>query len=127
MMRRFHEAKVQRLPEVRIWGTGTPRREFLFVDDLAEALFVLMEKYEEPATINIGTGEDCTILELANAIKHVTEYPGQITFDPSKPDGMKRKVLDVRRMKSLGWEPKVALRDGLSRAYAWATEQGILK
>ena len=127
MMRRFHEAKVQGMPNVVIWGTGTPKREFLFVDDLAEALHVLMLNYSDAVTINVGTGQDCTILELAQSVKEAVGYPGEIKTDPSKPDGMMRKVLDVGRMRALGWEPRVPLRDGLKRAYAWALETGALK
>ncbi len=126
LLRRFHEAKAKQLPEVVIWGTGTPKREFLYVDDLAEALLVLMQKYAGSSTVNIGTGEDCTILEVATLIKEVTGYPGKIVTDPTKPDGTPRKVLDVSLMKSLGWEPKVSLRDGLERAYRWALENKIL-
>ncbi len=125
MMRRFHEAKIQQKPEVVIWGSGKPMREFLYVDDLAEATYIVMEKYSEPITINVGTGEDCTILELATLMKEVVEYPGQIKLDPSKPDGMMRKVLDVSRMKSLGWAPSVSLKEGLAKAYRWALEKGV--
>ena len=120
MMRRFHEAKRAGQPEVVIWGSGRPMREFLYVDDLAEALRVLMLRYHEPVTINIGTGQDCSIAELAQLMKEVVQFPGRIRFDTSKPDGMMRKVLDVTRMKALGWSPTVSLREGLSRGYAWA-------
>ena len=126
MMRRFHEATLKNLPEVVIWGTGTPKREFLYVDDLAEALHTAMEKYEDFHTINVGTGEDCTILELANAMKDVTGFKGQIKTDPTKPDGTPRKVLDVSKIKNLGWAPKHTLRDGLAKTYAWVKSKGIL-
>jgi len=124
MLRRFHEAKINNTPEVKIWGTGTPKREFLYVDDLAEALHVLMEQYCQPTTINVGTGEDCTIAELAQAIKEVVGYKGAITFDASKPDGTPRKVLDVSRIRALGWSPQVMLADGLERSYRWAVDNG---
>lgn len=127
MMRRFHEAKLRKLPEVVVWGTGTPKREFLYVDDLAEALYVLLEKYEGLSTINVGTGIDCTIAELAQLMKETVGYEGQIRFDTSKPDGTPRKVLDVSRMKALGWAPRYSLRDGLGMAYRWAVQHGLLK
>lgn len=126
MMRRFHEAKKHDLPEVVIWGTGTPKREFLYVDDLASAVYVLMERYTEPTTINVGTGEDCSILALATEMKEVVGYMGKISLDTSKPDGTPRKVLDVARMKSLGWEPKTTLADGLARTYEWSLKNGKL-
>ncbi|MBN8548804.1 MAG: GDP-L-fucose synthase [Deltaproteobacteria bacterium] len=127
LLRRFHMAKVNKLPEVVIWGTGTPRREFLYVDDLAEALVVLMDRYSGLSTVNIGTGEDCTILQLAQLIKQVTGYPGKISTDPSKPDGTPRKVLDVTRMKSLGWAPRFSLAEGLEIAYKWALDSGAFE
>lgn len=127
LIRRFHEAKVQDRPEVVIWGSGAPRREFLFVDDLAEALYILMLKYSEPVTINIGTGEDCTILELAETIKEVVGYQGKIVLDRSKPDGMLRKELDVSRIKALGWAPKTPLREGIKHTYQWALSHGVLE
>jgi GDP-L-fucose synthase len=125
MMRRFHEAKNNGASEVVIWGTGSPRREFLHVDDLAEALVLLMKKYEEPTTINVGTGEDCTILELAHLMKDVVGFSGQITTDPSKPDGMARKVLDVSRVRALGWSPRHTLREGIAQVYRWALENRV--
>ncbi len=126
MMRRFHEAKTNNAPEVVIWGSGTPKREFLYVDDLAEALFVLMEKYDQDNTINVGTGQDVSILELAQTMKEIVGYTGQISLDRSKPDGTPRKVLDVSRMQALGWEPKTSLWDGLTKTYAWAKATGML-
>jgi len=122
MMRRFHEAKVGGAPDVAIWGTGTPKREFLHVEDLAEALYLIMEKYEEPKTINVGTGQECTIAELAEAMKAVTGYTGKITFDSTKPDGTPRKVVDSTRLRSLGWAPKYSLKEGLNSTYRWAIE-----
>ncbi len=126
MMRRFHEAKMNNLPEVVIWGTGTPKREFLFVDDLAEALITLIRKYESTSTVNVGTGEDCTIYELAEIMREIVGFKGDITLDKSKPDGTPRKVLDVSRIKSLGWSPKLSLKEGLKTTYDWALEHKVL-
>ncbi len=125
MMRRFHEAKEQGVRAVTVWGTGQPRREFLYVDDFAEAALVIMDQYEEPTTINVGTGEDVTIRHLAEQMAEVVGFRGEIVFDTSKPDGMMRKVLDVSRVQSLGWKPTVSLTEGLSRAYSWALRNGI--
>jgi GDP-L-fucose synthase len=127
MMRRFHEAKELRKDEVIIWGTGSPKREFLYVDDLAEALCVVMERYEEAETINIGTGEDCSILELAHVMKRVVGFEGKIRCDTSKPDGTPRKVLDVSKVKALGWQPAHTLEEGLHKAYAWALQHGAFE
>lgn len=127
MLRRFHEAKVNGAGEVVIWGTGTPKREFLFVDDLADALFVLMQRYLEPITINVGTGEDCTIADLAYTIKEVVGFKGEIAFDLSKPDGTPRKVLDISRIKALGWSPKVSLQSGLEQTYKWAIQNRVFE
>jgi GDP-L-fucose synthase len=125
MMRRFHQAKITSADQVTIWGSGSPMREFLFIEDLVEALYLLMERYEEPQTINIGTGQDVSIAELAQLMKAVTGFKGEIVYDRSKPDGMMRKVLDVKRINALGWQPKVSLRQGLERTYAWALEEGV--
>lgn len=127
LLRRFHEAKREGAKEVIMWGTGSPRREFLHVDDLAEALFMLMERYEEPTTINVGTGEDVTILELAKLVREIVGFQGEIKTDPSKPDGTPRKVLDVGKIKAFGWQPAIPLRRGLVDAYAWAVETGAFK
>jgi GDP-L-fucose synthase len=127
LLRRFHEAKQSAAPEVLIWGTGAPMREFLYVDDMAEACLHIMELDNESyarntqpmlSHINIGTGEDLAIRDLAKAIGEVVGYQGRIAFDTSKPDGTPRKLMDVGRMKSLGWRPRVALREGLALAYA---------
>ena len=126
MIRRFHEAKMSNSTQVSIWGTGTPMREFLYIDDLAEALLLLMLKYNESETINVGTGQDCTLSELADIIKDVVNFSGEITFDTSKPDGMMKKVLDVSRIKSLGWQPTTSLKDGLIKTYEWALENNRL-
>jgi GDP-L-fucose synthase len=125
MMRRFHEAKLNNAKQVVIWGSGSPMREFLYITDLAEALFLLMERYEEAGTINVGTGQDVSISELAVLMKEVTGFAGEIVYDRSKPDGMMRKVLDVSRINNLGWKPRMSLRDGLKTTYAWALENGV--
>ncbi len=127
MMRRFHEAKLQNSPEVVIWGTGKPRREFLFVDDLAEGVRVLMERYEESSTINLGTGADCSILELATLMKETVGYEGDIVCDTTKPDGTPRKVLDVSKIRALDWEPEYNLEQGLKQTYTWALENGVFE
>ena len=123
MMRRFHEAKIKKEKSVMVWGTGKAMREFLHVDDLANALYTLMERYEESQTINVGTGQDCTIAELAQVMKRTVGYEGDITFDVSKPDGTPRKVLDVSRITALGWKPRYTLSDGLAATYKWALEK----
>jgi GDP-L-fucose synthase len=120
MMRRFHAAKINGDKTISVWGTGNPKREFLFVDDLAAGLLLLMENYEEKSTINIGTGTDITIRELAEVMAEVVDFKGEIIFDTTKPDGTPRKVLDVSKIKSLGWLPKVDLKNGLAVAYQWA-------
>lgn len=125
LMRRVHEARVAASDEVVVWGTGTPRREFLHVDDLARALVLLMERYEEPQTINVGTGEDVTIAELADRMKEAVGFDGRIRFDPSKPDGTPRKLLDVSRIRRLGWHPEIGLEEGLQTTYCWALERGV--
>jgi GDP-L-fucose synthase len=125
MMRRFHEAKVSDAKQVTIWGSGSPMREFLFITDLAEALHMLMERYEEAGTINVGTGQDVSISELANLMREVTGFKGEIVYDRTKPDGMMRKVLDVSRIKKLGWAPRVSLQEGLERTYRWALDNTI--
>ena len=122
LIRRFHEAKENKDPTVTCWGDGSPMREFLHVDDLAEACYTCMEKYEEGGHINVGTGEDVTIKELAETIAKVVGYEGEIVWDTSKPNGTPRKVMNVDRMKALGWEPKVKLRDGIESAYKWYLE-----
>ncbi len=122
MMRRFHEAKVSGKPEVVVWGSGHPRREFLHADDLASALLVLMADYEEPLPINVGTGEDLSIAELAAMMKDAVGYEGRIVFDDTKPDGTPRKLLDVSRINALGWKAHTPLRDGLRQTYLWAAE-----
>jgi GDP-L-fucose synthase len=119
LIRRFHEAKLAGLPEVVIWGTGNPRRELLHVDDLAEACVFVMREYDDPRNLNIGTGEDLSIRDLAELVKDVVDFRGALAFDPSKPDGTPRKLLDVSRMSALGWRSKIPLRRGIEETYAW--------
>jgi GDP-L-fucose synthase len=117
LIRRFHEAKMKGLDEVVIWGSGKPKREFLFGDDLAEACLFLMKNYDQKEIINIGTGTDVTIKELAELVKEVTGYSGKLAFDNSKPDGTPRKLLDVTKIHTLGWHHKTSLTDGMKIAY----------
>jgi GDP-L-fucose synthase len=119
MIRRFHEAREQRREHVAIWGSGEPRREFLHVDDLADAVCFLLEHYDDDAPINVGTGVDLTIAELARLVADVVGWHGELTFDTTKPDGTPRKVLDVSRLRDLGWTPSTGLREGVERTYAW--------
>lgn len=128
LMRRFHDAKVADASEVVVWGSGQPLREFLNVDDMASASIHVMELpdavYEQAVTtmsshINVGTGSDCTIAQLAELMAEVVGFNGKIIFDPSKPDGTPRKLLDISRLQSLGWEPKISLPEGLKATYAW--------
>jgi GDP-L-fucose synthase len=117
LIRRFHEAKEQGLLSVTIWGTGSPKREFLFADDLAAACFYLMENYDEPGLVNIGTGEDLSIKELAELVKQTVGFEGEIDFDTSKPDGTPRKLMDVSKLHSKGWKHTIELPQGISLAY----------
>ena len=118
LIRRFHEAKEGNKPSVTVWGSGTPRREFLFADDLAEACVYLMLHYDGKELVNIGTGTDLSIRELAEIVKEVVCYDGKLVFDPSKPDGTPRKLMDVSKLHALGWKHSTALKDGLVQAYA---------
>ncbi len=117
LIRRFHEAKVNNSPEVVIWGSGSPMREFLFADDLAEACYFLMESYNESGLVNIGTGEDLSIKDLAGLIKKVVGYEGELRFDSSKPDGTPRKLMDVSKLHAQGWKHKIELEEGIALAY----------
>lgn len=117
LLRKFYEAKANQSPEVTIWGTGNPRREFLHSDDLAAACLFLMEKYNDPAIINIGTGKDISIGEMAVMIKNISGYEGKLVFDTSMPDGTFRKLLDVSRINSLGWEASIGFEEGVKRTY----------
>ncbi len=117
LIRRFHEAKVSGARDVAVWGTGTPRREFLYVDDLADACIHLMKTYSEAELVNIGTGEDITIAEFARVVAATVGYTGEISFDVSRPDGTPRKLLDVSRLAKLGWRARISLGDGIKLAY----------
>lgn len=123
LIRKFHEAKVNDNPYVEVWGTGNPQREFLYVEDLADACLFLMENYDKKEIINIGTGEDVTIKELAGIVKEVVGYDGEMHFDRSKPDGTLRKLLDVSRINSLGWQAKTPLKAGIEKTYEWYKSQ----
>jgi GDP-L-fucose synthase len=117
LIRRFHEAKIEKSPFVTIWGTGTPKREFLFADDLAEACYYLMQNYDEEGLVNIGTGEDISIKDLAFLVKDIIGYEGEIDFDTTKPDGTPRKLMDVTKLHSKGWKHKIELAEGIALAY----------
>ena len=119
LIRKFHEAKEKGEPYVTVWGTGKPKREFLFVEDLADACVFLMENYDSSEIINIGVGEDISIAELAEIVKGVVGYKGKIKYDTSKPDGTPRKLLDVSKLSSLGWQAKTDLEDGIKKTYEW--------
>ena len=123
LIRRFHSAVEAGAPSVTVWGTGTPRREFLHVDDLARACLFLLEQYDEPHPINVGAGKDLSIRELAETIADIVGYEGLIEFDSSFPDGTPRKLLDVRKINDLGWHAEIGFRDGLRQTYAWYLEQ----
>lgn len=134
LMRKFHEAKTEGKSSVELWGTGKPLREFMFVDDLADAIFYLMEKieakdlYEQGLThINIGTGEDLTIADLAELIKKIVGFTGKIIYDSTKPDGTPRKLMDVSRLHNLGWNHKTSLEEGIKKTYEWYLEQLRIK
>lgn len=122
LLRKFHEAKAAGQPAVTIWGTGAARREFLHVDDLADAALWLMEHYDSPELINVGVGEDISIGELAELIRSVVGYEGALEYDRSKPDGTPRKLLDVRKLHALGWRHKIGLREGIDSTYRWYLE-----
>lgn len=123
LLMRFHHAKECRDPKVVVWGTGLPRREFLYSDDLADACVTVMERYDGETPLNVGTGTDVTIAQLASTIADVVGYEGQIAFDPTKPDGTPRKVLDVTRLNALGWRARTTLRQGLAMTYEWMLQQ----
>ncbi len=119
LIRKFHDAKVEGRTEVEIWGSGSPRREFLHVDDLADACTFLMSNYEEPGHINVGTGEDLTIRALAELVRDIVHPDAELRFDLSKPDGMPRKLLDVSRLSDLGWSASIPLAEGIASTYEW--------
>lgn len=119
LLRKAHEAKTQNQKKLTVWGTGEPRREFIHVDDLATACLLLIEKYDSPEIINIGCGEDVTVRELAELICDVVGFAGELVWDKTKPDGTPRKLLDVTRIRALGWEPTIPLRKGVAETYEW--------
>lgn len=122
MLRKFHEAKINKHSDVTVWGSGTPRREFLFVDDMAEAVVYVLENEFPEDLYNLGSGEDITIKELAETIQKVTGHKGKIFWDSSKPDGTPRKLMDISKMKEMGWESKTDLQQGIEKTYAWFLE-----
>ena len=122
LIRRFHEAKVNNAPFVELWGTGKPKREFLYVDDLADATLFLMQNYNDNEIVNIGTGKDLTIKKLAETIKAITGYQGAIKWNPEKPDGTPRKLLDVSKLNRLGWQAQTGLAEGIEKTYHWFKE-----
>jgi GDP-L-fucose synthase len=117
LLRKFHESKISEQPEVVVWGSGNPRREFLHADDMADACVYLMKKYNEEGLINIGVGEDLSIKELAELIKEIVGYKGKIVFDSSRPDGTPRKLMDVTKLSSLGWKATIGLKEGITQVY----------
>lgn len=127
LLRKFHEAKANGSNEVVIWGTGTPKREFLYADDMAAACFFLMQHYNEPGLINIGTGEDISIADLARLIQRIVGYEGRMVFDTSRPDGTPRKLMDVSKLHRLGWKARVELENGIRTVYNEAVSGGFLK
>ena len=123
LIRRFHEAKLADSESISIWGTGNPRREFLHSDDLADAVLFLMENYNDSEIVNVGCGEDQTIRVLAETISEVVGYSGSLAFDSSRPDGTPQKILDISKIRVLGWTPEIPLKKGLEQVYQWYTEQ----
>ena len=119
LIAKFHKAKTEKASEVIVWGSGNPKREFLYEDDFVSACLFLMEKYDDPELINIGSGYDVTIKQLAGMIKNISGYKGKIKFDTTKPDGTMRKLMDNTRMRKLGWKPKVGLEEGIEKTYQW--------
>ena len=119
LIRKFHEAKINNSTSVELWGTGSPYREFLYVDELADACYFLMQNYNEPDIVNIGTGKDITIKELADLVRAIVGFDGEIIWDTTKPDGTPRKLLDVSKLNSLGWKSSLSLKEGIERTYKW--------
>jgi len=119
LLRKAHDAKIQNEKKLSVWGTGKPRREFLHVDDLASACLLLLAKYDSPEIINVGCGEDITVRELAELICNVVGFDGELVWDTSKPDGTPRKLLDVTKIRALGWQPTIPLRKGIAQTYEW--------
>jgi len=119
LLRKAHEAKTRKDSELIVWGSGKPRREFLHVDDLASACVLLLQEYDSPEIINVGFGEDISIRELAELICDVVAFDGELIWDKNKPDGTPRKLLDVTKLRALGWKPSIPLREGIARTYEW--------
>jgi GDP-L-fucose synthase len=122
LIAKFHRAKVDDLPAVELWGSGKPLREFLYADDLADGLVFLMKHYSGASHVNVGTGREISILDLARLLKDIVGYRGKLTFDSSKPDGMMRKVMDVGRLAEMGWTAQTSVEDGFRQAYRWYVE-----
>ncbi|WP_160714423.1 GDP-L-fucose synthase [Chitinophaga solisilvae] len=127
MLRKMHEARINQVPEVTLWGTGTPKREFLHADDMADACFYLMQHYNDPGFVNIGVGEDISIHDLALLIKGIVGYEGRLVFDTSKPDGTPRKLMDVSRLHSYGWKARITLENGIREVYTEAVKKNWSK
>ena len=125
LLKKIHTAKMEEIDSVDIWGSGNPRREFMHVDDLAEATYFLMQQYDDPSLVNVGTGEDLTIRELAEMICEIVEYDGELNFDTSMPDGTPRKLLNVSKLKKLGWRHKINLKEGIADVYAGIATAGM--
>ena len=123
LIRKMHDAKTNNLKSISLWGSGNPRREFMHVDDLAEAILLLIQKYDSDEPINVGVGQDLTIFELANLIKKIVKYEGKINWDITKPDGTPRKLLDISKLKNLGFQPKIDLENGIESTYKWFLDQ----
>jgi GDP-L-fucose synthase len=123
LMRKFHKARERGEPSVTVWGTGTPRREFLYVDDLADACLFLMHNYSGSEIVNVGTGQDISIGELAELVREIVGFRGEIVYDTTKPDGTPRKLLDVSKLSSLGWKARTPLWEGVERTYSWYLEE----
>jgi GDP-L-fucose synthase len=127
LLLKMHRAKLAAAPSVEIWGTGRPRREFLHVDDLADALVFLMERYSGEEHVNVGWGEDVSIAELAQLVAEVVGFKGALRYDATKPDGAPRKLLDVTKLTAMGWRPRIRLRDGLGDAYRWFRDNAAVR
>lgn len=124
LIRKFHEARINEDPEVVVWGTGSPKREFLYVDDLADAVLFLMHNYDDDEIINVGAGKDITIDELSNLVREITGYQGNIVYDRTMPDGTPQKLLDISKIQKIGWSPKTSLREGIDKTYKWFVKYG---
>ncbi|CAK8721509.1 MAG: GDP-L-fucose synthase [Candidatus Electronema aureum] len=126
LIRKFHEAKINKLPEVEIWGTGTPKREFLHVDDLASACLFLMDHYSSTEIINVGSGQEVTIADLATLVSEAVGFRGELRYNTTMPDGTPRKLLDVSKLSALGWKSQIVLRDGIADTYSWFLENALV-